>query len=403
MIQPQSDPPSLALPADSSLPPIAVGNNELKLFVDSASYIGALVADIRSARRRVWIESYIVSADSAGNAVAEALAERAAAGVDCRFMYDYVGSGFTPAAFFSRLAAAGAAVHEFHGWRLALAELRFFRVFNQRNHRKLCVIDDRIAYFGGMNLADQAPLATQGDVLSRGLPPSAGWRDVHVRLTGPAQGRLAAIMDGLWRKKLRLKRRRSLPWRVRRMFARRRDHVYFFDTRPGLRRRRPARVLVPLIDGAERRITVAMAYFIPQGAVLRALLRARERGVTVRVIVPEKSDVPIVRWCSRYLYGLLLKRGIRLYERRDEMLHSKVLAIDDDWTVVGSCNLDPRSLQTNLEFLAAIRSSQFNRAVKRICAHDLRSSRRVTWHDYAGRGWTQRVLDWLAWRLRRWL
>jgi cardiolipin synthase len=254
-----------------------------------------------------------------------------------------------------------------------------------------------------MNIVDQGPLATPGEVSAHRLPPSAGWRDVQVRLEGPAQARLAAAVDRLWRQKLRLPRRKALPWRVRRMLARSRENIYFFATRPGLRFRRPARVLVPIIDQAQTRITVAMAYFIPQGAVLKALLRARRRGVAVRVIVPEKSDVPLARWCSRYLYGLLLKRGIRLYERRNEMLHSKVLAIDDDWTVVGSCNLDPRSLRTNLEFLAVVRSAAFNRAVKQIFARDLRASRRVTWQDYAGRSWFQRALDRLAWFVRRWL
>lgn len=403
---PPHPPPEYGFPHSPAAGPgttIDVAGNKLRILTDSTTYATALVADIRAARRRVWIESYIVADDAVGKAVAAALADRAALGVDCRLMYDYVGCSFTPSAYFRDLRAAGVRVHAFHAWRQLAVGWRFLSLFNQRNHRKLCVIDNRIAYFGGMNIVDQRPLATVSDVAAQRLPPSAGWRDVHVRLEGPSQVRLAVIVGGLWRQMLKLPGRASPRWQVRRMLSRARDQIGMFDTHPGLRPRRAAKVLVPSIDRARRRITVAMAYFIPQGRVLRALLRARRRGVTVRVIVPEKSDVPIVRWCSRHLYGRLLRHGIRLYERRDEMLHSKVLTIDDDWTVVGSCNLDPRSLRTNLEFLSVVRSREFNAAVKRICAHDLRASRRVRDTDYSRRHWVQRLLDRLAWILRRWL
>ena len=107
---------------------------------------------------------------------------------------------------------------------------------------------------------------------------------------------------------------------------------------------------------ARQEITLSMAYFLPMGRVLRAMVKARRRGARVRVVVPEVSDVRLVQWATRHFYEYLLRRGIHIYERRDRMLHSKAMVVDDRWSVIGSCNLDARSLRINLEFFAVIQS-----------------------------------------------
>jgi len=382
---------------------VTVAGHDLAVFAESRALIQVMLADIRQAQTRVWLESYIIADDAAGQAVAAALCERARAGVDCRVIFDYVGSYATPWAFFARLIEAGVKVHSFHSFGETFLRFRFFRVFNRRNHRKLLIVDDRSAYFGGMNLVDQSGLNSLEDVKARNLPKSAGWRDVHVRMVGPKLLEIAAAFERHWLKVHERRRPRAPRWSLEAMLAARQDGLWFFDTRPSLRQRRPARVLVPLLNGAARRITVSMAYFIPQGAVLRALFRARRRGVQVRVIIPEQSDVKVVQWCTQHFYDQLLKRGIRIYERQEEMLHSKVLVIDDTFTVVGSCNLDPRSLWLNLEFMGVIRSSAMAGVVKRICAFELRRSRRVSLADHARRPWWMRIRDRLAWSLRQWL
>src|SRR5690606_19696249 len=124
---------------------------------------------------------------------------------------------------------------------------------------------------------------------------------------------------------------------------------------------------VPLMKLARQEITVSMAYFLPIGRVLRALIKARRRGVRVRVIVPGQSDVRLVQWATRHFYGALLRRGIEIYERRDCMLHSKAMVIDGMWSVIGSCNLDARSLRINLEFFAVIRSESLATVLLQIC------------------------------------
>ncbi|HWB08909.1 MAG TPA: phospholipase D-like domain-containing protein [Pirellulales bacterium] len=382
---------------------LSVAGHDVTIFEESPPLVAAMIDDISRARQRVWLESYIVANDAAGQALSEALCRRAAEGVDCRVLYDAVGSNATPSSFFARLAKSGVQVRGYRSlWRV-LWRFRSLRWFNRRDHRKLLVIDDRLAYFGGMNIVDQSGIRTVDEAKARHLPASAGWRDVHLRLCGPKQPEVAAAFAGLWRKRPFGRRRRWPRWPIRRMLAARGDGIYFFDCRPQLRHRRPTRVLVPLLRQARRNITLCMAYFIPQGSVLRELLRASRRGVRVRVIVPGKSDVPAVQWATRHFYDKLLKRGIRIYERKDQMLHSKVMVIDDDLSLIGSCNLDPRSLWYNLEFFAVFRSAAMAATLRHICRYEMRNSRRVTLLDCFGRPWWQRMLDRLAWSMRRWL
>ncbi len=384
------------------LPPLTVAGNELTVFEESGALIPSMVADIRTAKQRVWLESYIFTEDAAGEAIAAALCERARAGVEVRVIYDAVGSMATSAAFFRAMEAEGVQVHAYHTFWHALWKLRLFRIFNRRSHRKLLIVDDLVAYFGGMNIVDQRGLESAEAVKAAHLPASAGWRDVHVRLTGPQLPEIAAASDRLWQRVHHRPAPRS-RWPVKKMLTTPGETISFFDSRPNLKYHRPQRVLVPLIRRARRSITVSMAYFIPVGRVLRELVRARRRGVTVRVIIPGESDVKLVQWATRHFFSFLLRRGFRLYERRDQMLHSKVMVIDDEWTVIGSCNLDPRSLRLNLEFLSVIRSPAMAATIDRICRYEMRHSDRVTAAAVRRRSMWQRLRDRIAWSLRRWL
>ncbi len=146
-----------------------------------------------------------------------------------------------------------------------------------------------------------------------------------------------------------------------------------------------------------------MAYFIPTGGPLRALLAARKRQVGVRVVVPGISDVPLVQRATAHLYSMLLRRGFRIYERRGRMLHSKMMVIDGQYSVVGSANLDPRSMRINLEFVAVIRSEAFARVLTRIARFEMAQSDRVTLSRVRRISWLDRVLNRMAWTLRWWL
>lgn len=382
---------------------VPVAGNELTLFVESRPCMESMVRDIRTAQTRVWLETYIFLNDDAGLAVAEALKERAQAGVDVRLLYDYIGCQATPGSFFRDIARAGAHVHEFHSFWEALWKFSFLRVLNRRDHRKLLIIDDRVAYFGGMNIVDAASIESPAVVKAEHLPSSAGWRDVHVRLEGPKQPEVAESFDRSWRRAHGEKigpRPRAYRAAALEPGA---ENIQFFDSGPGRKHTRAARLFTRLIAGARRRITLSMAYFLPVGRVLTLLLRAPHRGVRVRVVVPGESDVPLVQYATRHLYTYLLRRRFRVFERQGNMLHSKVMVVDDQWCVLGSCNLDARSLWINLEFLAVIHSPRLARVLNDVVAYEISHSKRITFKSYRERSWWKRLVGRLAWMLRWWL
>jgi cardiolipin synthase len=380
---------------------VPVAGHELTLFVESRPLIAAMIEDIRTARDRVWLETYIFLDDAAGRAIADALMERARSGADVRVLYDFIGSQATSAEFFEDLARSGAHVHAFHSLSEALWRFRLLRILNRRDHRKLLVVDDRVAFFGGMNIVDVSSMLTVER--AEHLPSSAGWRDVHVRLTGPPQREVAESFDRSWRRA----HGETVPWKPRAyrkaLLARGTESIQFFDSGPGPGYSSAARLFKRLIAAARRRLTLSMAYFLPVGGVLRELLKAPRRGVPVRVVVPGDSDVPLVQHAARYLYTWLLRRRFRIYERQVNMLHSKVMVMDDAWTLVGSCNLDARSLYINLEFMAVIHSRLLARALNRVMRFEIAHSKRVTLQEYRERNWWRRLVNRLAWALRWWL
>ena len=366
-------------PSDHATPPrVEVAGQELTLFEESPSLIAAMVDDIRAARSRVWMESYIFADDAAGRAVAAALADRAAAGLDVRLMVDAWGSFGTPAALFNRLRAAGVQVHLFPCPRPGPVDDRtFLAVLNQRNHRKLLVVDDSIAYFGGMNVVDQSGIRSKADARRRHLPASAGWRDVHVRLVGSRQAEIAASCERLWNRVHHRPRSPSPTGRCR-IFASSRASRCFFRFAADVQEPPPAAYPGAADAPGPPRDHAVDGLFHSDGPRAARAAQSPQRGVRVRVIVPGQSDVKLVQWACRHFYEYLLKRGIRIYERKDRMLHSKVMVIDGQWSVIGSCNLDARSLRLNLEFFAVIHSPQLAQALDEICQEDMRDSVRVT-------------------------
>lgn len=377
-----------------------VAGQKLHIFAESPPMIEALVRDIYSARSRVWIEVYIILEDDAGKAVAAALAERAKAGLDVRLLYDAIGSFATPTRFFSELEAAGVKVVAHHSLTKAIFGGSFrktLQILNRRNHRKVVVIDELVGYFGGMNIVDQST-DTSGNM--KDLPKSAGWRDVHLRLEGPQQSDLAESFERSWRRALH-KRNRKRPRSYRKgALPKESEFIRFFDSGPGPRQGRAALVFSQVIRNAKKRVLISMAYFIPTGKVLRALLRAPRDRVRVQVVVPGESDVKLVEWATQHLFRKLLRCGIEMYERQRRMLHSKVMVADGEWTVVGSANMDPRSFQINYELLAVIRSKPFAAAITSICEHEIQESTRVTKAQLEGFSFWQRWRNRLAYSLR---
>jgi cardiolipin synthase len=369
------DPASESLsPAQSRgalLPRVQVAGQELTLFVESDAMIEALAADILAAQRRVWIEVYIFANDAGGRRIAELLSQKARAGLDVRVLYDAVGSQATPSSFFLTMIAAGVQVHSYHSFWYALRRLSPLTIFNRRDHRKLFVVDEQVSYFGGMNLTDTLPIVRPGAGIAGSADEAGGWRDLHVRMLGPQSADVAESFDRAWRRAHHLPvERRPRAYRRGQLPGRATEFIRFFDSGPGLKNSRAERIFRRLFKLSRQSVLISMAYFLPTWRMLRAIFAARRRGATIQVIVPGNSDVKLVRWASRYLYPRLLRGGIELYERELRMLHSKMIVVDGTWSVVGSCNLDPRSLDINLEFVAVIRSAELADLVTRIHRDD---------------------------------
>jgi cardiolipin synthase A/B len=387
---------------------IEVDGNRLELYTDSESYLTALIADIRSARERVWIESYTISQDPLIDQMVEAVCERASAGLDCRATFDAIGSFRTSDALFETLRAAGVKVYIFRPLKQWQWRLRFLQRFNRRNHRKLVVIDGLISYFGGMNLVNFGGSGTPPDFKTRHQRSDPSWRDVHIRLSGKATSKVAsaflAIRPLSEREKRGLPPIRTAPTlnpSVATILRSPPDSIEFVDSRPRIKYRRPAPFFNALIRQANQQVRLAMAYFLPFGGILRSLRNAIRKNVVVEVIVPAQSDVPPVKWATQYMYERLIKQGIKIYERKEQMLHAKAMVVDHQWSVVGSCNFDPRSMLTNLEFFAIIHSVDFAHQLQEILDFEKAHSQLVSLDTHRKRNWFLRLLSRIAWSFRR--
>jgi len=381
---------------------VDVAGHTLELFNQTHLLFEAMLLDIAAAKERIWLETYIFSDDGASHAIADALVRRAQDGMDVRLLYDALGSQHTNPAIFEKLTAGGVQVHAYHRVKEALHSIAAFIILNRRDHRKLLVVDHLCAYFGGMNIHDHGHLfrASPGDP---SVDPAAAWRDMHIRMTGPQQVEVAQSFERSWMhaKGQKMARRPSGYRRVK--LSQTDESIHFFDTGPGLKFSRAPRVFRRLLRGSNRSVVIAMAYFIPVGRVMGEMIRARRRNVHVHVLVPSMTDVPIAQYGAWYLYRKLLRMGIRLYERKNRVMHTKAMVVDRQWTVVGSANMDPRSLYINLEFMAVIRSPAFAQAVIRVTRNEMRRSRRVRFSDCEKRTLKQRFLSTLAYSCRWWL
>ncbi|MCS6913590.1 MAG: phospholipase D-like domain-containing protein [Myxococcales bacterium] len=352
--------PPWALTRAGEAPPIA--GNEVTLLRDGPEVFPAWIQDIASAQHFVLFENYIFNNDRTGNAIADALIERAAAGVAVHLLYDWFGCIGTSRRLWRRLAEGGVDVRVFNPPRLS-DPIRSV----QRNHRKSLCVDGRIGYVGGLCVGD----AWAGDP-AQGIPP---WRDTAVRIVGPAAVALCRAFNETWSAAgpplpaAHLpplpppdKRRGGAPVRV-------------ISGLPG--RSRIYRIIQVLLSLACRRIWLTDAYFLTPPPLYEALLAAARDGVDVRVLVPGRSDLPWVSWIGRAGYTGLLRAGVRIFEWEGPMLHAKTSVIDGLWCRVGSSNLNLASLLTNWELDVTVEDATLARAMEEMFLEDIGNAREL--------------------------
>jgi len=354
----------------------------LRLIGDGRAAFSAMFAAVDRARANLFLEMYIFAADATGREFRERLVAAARRGVRVMVLVDAWGSWTTPEAFWEPLRAAGADVRLFHPIRRGL--------FPFRDHRKLLLVDDSVAWLGGMNIADEYRKGRRGE------PP---WRDFLLGVEGPEATVLRRSFLRMWvRAERPLLLRAFFRRRQPRQEERQEGKVRFFTSGPGETARLPLQAHRELIRAAASRVDLAMGYFFPPGRILRELRHAIGRGVRVRLIVPRRTDVPPMRWAARGLYGRLLRMGVEIYEYLPATLHAK-LAVADDTVVIGSANLDLRSDRMNHEIIAVVHDPEVAAAARREFETDLTRSERVLMASWR----TRPLFDRLRERLSYWL
>ncbi len=362
--------------------PATVGNR-ITLAADSDAAIDELVADIDAARSTVHISFYIWLDDTNGRKVAAAICRAAARGVVCRLMIDALGSrAFLKTATCRSMRDAGAHVVAALDDVMRLGNLAVGRV-DLRNHRKIVVIDDRIAYCGSQNCADPA---------FEVKPRFAPWVDVFFRTEGPVVEQQQWIFLTSWAAE---SGEIITPDAVRAHQPDRADGAIaaVFGTGPTVRAGAMSSVFVACIEASRRELVITTPYFAPDEPLLQAICSAPRRGVDTTLILPEHNDSALVAATARSEYPALLDAGVKLFEYPDGLLHSKTITLDGRISLVGSANMDRRSLELNYENNMLVADEQVTAVVRARQQVYLDASSQVPPERVAGWSFGRRLVD----------
>lgn len=390
--------------------PLVLGN-KLTLLQDGPATYQSMFAAIRQAKDHINLETYIFEADEIGQQFADMLLEKQAAGVQVNIIYDSVGALGTPKEFFERLRAAGIQVLEFNPINPLARQKKGWQL-NNRDHRKLMVVDGRIAFLGGINISESYSSAPSSKPSKPAKPPKpkegegegeeqSGWRDTHLRIEGPVVAQFQKLFLETWAKQ----NGSALPAKnyfpklekqgddiVRAIGSSYADpHSLIYLT------------LLSAINHAEQRIYLTNAYFAPDPQLLKALTDAAQRGVDVQMVLPSHTDSWAVFHAGRSHYSTLLRSGVKIFERRGAVMHSKTAVIDGVWSTIGSTNLDWRSFLHNDELNAVILGREFARQMEAMFARDIRASDRIELERWERRSFTFRIKEWAARLMEYWL
>ncbi|MBC7541694.1 MAG: cardiolipin synthase [Candidatus Sericytochromatia bacterium] len=361
-------------------------DNQVELLVDAAEAYPVMITAIEAARHHIHLQFYIWEADATGRHFRDLLVTKAKAGVEVRVLIDAVGGSAVNDSFMEPLKAAGAAIAFFLPARI----FSWQNTINFRNHRKIIVIDGQTGFIGGLNI---------GDGYTR------DWHDLAVRLDGPVVDQLQEVFADDWF----FANGENLadpayfggttPQTPEALRDRARCHVArcrIMASGPDTRQNATHDALFIGITGAKRRLWLTTPYFIPDTAIQVALRTAAYKGVDVRLMLPHRSDVPFVRLAGRSYYGDLLAAGIRIFEYDGAILHAKSVLIDDKLSVVGSANLDIRSLQLNFEANCIINSQAINASLAALFEKDLVRSVEIRPEDLQNRRFGAEFLETVA-------
>ncbi len=355
--------------------------NECKILNNGKETFDAIFKAIKNAKHHIHLEYYIIDNDKIGNQLTDLLIEKSREGIEVRIIVDDVGSWDLKEPFFNRLREAGIEIYPF-------MEVRFPRLtsrVNFRNHRKILIVDGKIGFTGGINIADR---------YLEGKPKIGPWRDTHLQITGDAVATMQIIFAADWyfvinenltgeKYFLPLTEENGTP-------------VQVSASGPDSDWENIEQAYISAILNAKDYVYLTTPYLMPPQTIITALKTASLSGVDVRIIIPEKSDAIVPKWCSFSYVEQFLEAGIKIYFYQNGFIHSKTLMIDNVFSTIGTTNLDFRSLETNFEINAFIYERKFTRSLLRHFINDVRNSREIKLAEWIKRPWYDKLRESLA-------
>ena len=345
-------------------------DNDVDLYTDGKELLESIIKDIRAAKETVNVEYYILKTDKIGRRFINVLTEKAAEGVTVRLLIDALGSRYVNRRFLREYVKAGGKLGFFFKPKFIFFGVRF----NYRNHRKIVVIDDKIAYTGGYNVAKEYV----GEKKKFGY-----WRDTHVRIRGGAVYDLNArfVMDWRFTTKEKIE---IVPTAFTEETAG--DvGIQIVSAGPDGPKEEVKRAFMRMITYAQKNVFVQTPYFIPDESIIESLKMAAQSGIDVRVMIPCMPDHIFVYWATYSYVGELLRSGVRVFIYDNGFLHAKTLVVDGQVATVGSTNFDNRSFRLNFETNAFIFNEEFARLMEKTYEQDMKKGRELTLEAYENR------------------
>jgi cardiolipin synthase len=352
---------AIASLTDASSQPGFTNTNDVELLINAERAYPRMLEAIKTAKHSILFQFYIFREDAIGNEFAKLLMKKASEGVKVYFLCDNIGSRLN-SKFIKKLEAHGISVRLFRSWKVWNSQVQV----NFRNHRKVLVVDGSVAFVGGINIGD--------DYLGR-CKDIGPWRDTHLRMTGPAAlaTQVSFTKDWYWV----TGEIPDVSWTPHPTPSKGAE-VLVLHTGPADEKEICLLAHIGLINTAIRRVWIATPYFVLPEGLANALILASLRGVDVQVLLPSYSDSRLVMYASEVYVEKLLAAGIKFSKYLPGFLHQKVMLVDDDIGVVGSINLDSRSIFINFEIMAIVHDETFALSLADMLEDDFRQSQPVT-------------------------
>ncbi len=356
------------------------GNNEVEIFTEGEKLLQKMLEDISNAKDHIHVEYFIIESDETGNLFKEALIKKTKEGIDVRVIYDDLGSWKLKRSTIREMKKAGVKMQSFFKIRFPY----FTSKINYRNHKKILVIDGKIGYLGGFNIANRY---TKG--LEWGI-----WRDNHLRIEGDAVSGVqhTFLYDWLYiTKRLHTNKRFFPQTTVTTPTA-----IQIGISGPDMEWESIMQAYCLAISNAKKYIYIQTPYFIPNDSIMNAIESAALSGVQVKLMIPYRSDERISYESSMSYMGSILKAGVEVYQYTKGFIHSKTLVIDDEIAIIGSANIDLRSFEQNFEVSAFIYDEKHSKHLKELFIKDTKVSKKLSYYKWSNRPAYRKFIQALA-------